>query len=165
MSNKVLSTKDFERLSLKEAFELLGSRPNGISDVEAKRRLIVYGLNVIEEKKENPVPELLKKFWGPMPWLLEIAIILSLFIGHVVEAVIITLLLVINAVIGFLHHESSRKVLEMLKSKLVPRAKVFRNGLLRDVEAALIVPGDVIVVELGDVVPADCKVVEGGGLG
>jgi len=161
MGNKVLSTKDFERLSLKEAFELLGSRPNGLSDEEAKRRLIVYGLNVIEEKKENPVLELLKKFWGPMPWLLEIAIILSLFIGHVVEAVIITLLLVINAVIGFLHHESSRKVLEMLKSRLAPRAKVFRDGVLRDVEAALIVPGDVIVVELGDVVPADCKVVEG----
>jgi len=161
LSNKVLSTRDFEGLSLKEAFELLGSRPNGLSDEEAERRLRIYGLNVIEEKKESPVLEFLKRFWGPMPWLLEIAIILSLFIGHVIEATIIALLLVINAIIGFLHHESSRKVLEMLKSRLAPRARVFRNGALRDIEAALIVPGDVVLVELGDIVPADCKIIEG----
>jgi H+-transporting ATPase len=161
LSNKVLSTRDFEGLSLKEAFELLSSRPNGLSDEEAERRLSIYGLNVIEEKKESPVLEFLKRFWGPMPWLLEIAIILSLFIGHVIEATIIALLLVINAIIGFLHHESSRKVLEMLKSRLAPRARVFRNGALRDIEAALIVPGDVVLVELGDIVPADCKIIEG----
>ena len=161
LSNKVLSTRDFEGLSLKEAFELLSSGPNGLSDEEAERRLSIYGLNVIEEKKESPVLEFLKRFWGPMPWLLEIAIILSLFIGHVIEATIIALLLVINAIIGFLHHESSRKVLEMLKSRLAPRARVFRNGALRDIEAALIVPGDVVLVELGDIVPADCKIIEG----
>jgi len=161
LSNKVLSTREFENISLKDAFELLGSGLNGLSDEEAERRLSIHGRNVIEEKKENSMLEFLRRFWGPMPWLLEIAILLSLYIGHVVEAAIIALLLFINAIIGFLHHESSRKVLEMLKSRLAPRAKVLRNGVLRDIEAALIVPGDVVVVELGDIVPADCKIIEG----
>ena len=103
----------------------------------------------------------LKRFWGPMPWLLEAAVLLSLIIGHVLEAIIIASLLVINALVGFLHQESSTKVLKMLKSRLAPRAKVLRGGGLKTIEAGLVVPGDVIVVELGDIVPADCKVVEG----
>jgi H+-transporting ATPase len=158
---KGLSTKDFERVSLNEAFKLLNSELNGLSEEEAERRLSIYGPNIVEEKKESTLLEFLKRFWGPMPWLLEVAILLSLIIGHTIEAIIIACLLVINAVIGFIHHESSRKVLELLKSKLALRAKVLRGGSLKSVEASLIVPGDVIIVELGDVVPADCKVVEG----
>jgi len=158
---KGLSTKDFERVSLNDAFKLLNSELNGLSEEEAERRLSIYGPNIVEEKKESTLLEFLKRFWGPMPWLLEVAILLSLIIGHTIEAIIIACLLVINAVIGFIHHESSRKVLELLKSKLALRAKVLRGGSLKSVEASLIVPGDVIIVELGDVVPADCKVVEG----
>ncbi len=161
MIGKGLSTKDFERVSLNEAFKLLNSELNGLSEEEAERRLSIYGPNIVEEKKESTLLEFLKRFWGPMPWLLEVAILLSLIIGHTIEAIIIACLLVINAVIGFIHHESSRKVLELLKSKLALRAKVLRGGSLKSVEASLIVPGDVIIVELGDVVPADCKVVEG----
>lgn len=161
VSSKITSTRDFEKISINEAFDLLGSKPSGLSDEEAEMRLSAYGPNVIEEKRENPVLEFLKRFWGPMPWLLEIAILLSLIIGRVIETIIITSLLVINAIIGFLHHESSRKVLEMLRSKLAPKAKVLRSGVLRDVEARLIVPGDIIIVELGDIVPADCKIIEG----
>ena len=161
VSSKATSTRDFEKISINEAFNLLSSKPSGLSDEEAEMRLSIYGPNVIEEKRESTVLEFLKRFWGPMPWLLEIAILLSLVIGRVIETTIITSLLVINAIIGFLHHESSRKVLEMLRSKLAPKAKVLRSGVLRDVEARLIVPGDIIVVELGDVVPADCKIIEG----
>jgi H+-transporting ATPase len=161
VSSKTTSTRDFEKISINEAFNLLSSKPSGLSDEEAEMRLSIYGPNVIEEKRESTVLEFLKRFWGPMPWLLEIAILLSLIIGRVIETTIITSLLVINAIIGFLHHESSRKVLEMLRSKLAPKAKVLRSGVLRDVEARLIVPGDIIVVELGDVVPADCKIIEG----
>jgi len=161
LSVRSLSTKDFERVSLDEAFKMLGSGPNGLSEDEARRRLSVYGPNVVGEKKESPLLGFLKRFWGPMPWLLEVAILLSLIIGHIIEAIIIASLLLINAVVGFLHQESSRKVLEMLRSRLAPRAKVLRDGDLKTIEAGLVVPGDVVVVELGDVVPADCKVVEG----
>jgi len=157
-----LSTKDFEKLSVREVFELLGSGFSGLSEEEARKRLSIYGFNVVEEKKESFLLMFLRGFWGPMPWLLEIAVILSFVIGRVIEAVITLSLLVINSVVRFLHQKSSREVLEMLKSRLSPKAKVFRDGDLRIVDAKFLVPGDVIVVELGDVVPADCKVIEDG---
>ena len=154
-------TRDFEKIPIEKIFELLGTNPEGLTEEEAEERLRRYGPNAVEEKKENSILEFLKRFWGPMPWLLEIAILLSLAIGHKTEAAIIASLLVINAVIGFKHQQSSKKVLESLKSRLAPKAKVFRNGVLKFVDSKLVVPGDIIVVELGDIVPADCKIIEG----
>ena len=154
-------TRDFEKIPIEKIFELLGTNPEGLTEEEAEERLRRYGPNAVEEKKENPILEFLKRFWGPMPWLLEIAILLSLAIGHKTEAAIIASLLVINAVIGFKHQQSSKKVLESLKSRLAPKAKVFRNGVLKFVDSKLVVPGDILVVELGDIVPADCKIIEG----
>jgi H+-transporting ATPase len=106
---RILSTKDFERLTLNDAFELLRSGPGGLSEEEARRRLSVYGPNAIEEERESPLLEFLKRFWGPMPWLLEIAILLSIIIGRTIEAIIIASLLVINAIVGFLHHQLVRR--------------------------------------------------------
>jgi H+-transporting ATPase len=154
-------TRDFEKIPIEKIFELLGTNPEGLTEEEAEERLRRYGPNAVEEKKENSILEFLKRFWGPMPWLLEIAILLSLAIGHKTEAAIIASLLVINAVIGFKHQQSSKKVLESLKSRLAPKAKVFRNGVLKFVDSKLVVPGDILVVELGDIVPADCKIIEG----
>ncbi|NAY89899.1 MAG: HAD-IC family P-type ATPase, partial [Desulfurococcales archaeon] len=148
-------------MPIEKIFELLGTNPEGLTEEEAEERLRRYGPNAVEEKKENPILEFLKRFWGPMPWLLEIAILLSLAIGHKTEAAIIASLLVINAVIGFKHQQSSKKVLESLKSRLAPKAKVFRNGVLKFVDSKLVVPGDILIVELGDIVPADCKIIEG----
>ncbi|MGB9725952.1 MAG: plasma-membrane proton-efflux P-type ATPase [Fervidicoccaceae archaeon] len=156
-----MQTKEFEKLSIEEAFKLMKSRKEGLSEEEAEKRLAEYGPNLVEEKKESPALEFLKRFWGPMPWLLEIAIVLSLIIGHTIEAIIIAVLLTMNALIGFFHQESSKKVLEMLKSRLAPKAKVLRGGSLKVIDSKLLVPGDVVVVELGDIVPADCKVIEG----
>ena len=154
-------TRDFEKIPIEEIFELLGTNTEGLTEEEAEERLRRYGPNAVEEKKENPILEFLKRFWGPMPWLLEIAILLSLAIGHKTEATIIASLLVINAVIGFKHQQSSKKVLESLKSRLAPKAKVFRNGVLKFIDSKLVVPGDILIVELGDIVPADCKIIEG----
>ena len=161
MSQKLLQTKDYEKVSIEEALKLVGSNLSGLSEEEATRRLRIYGLNAVEEKKESAFLEFLKRFWGPMPWLLEIAIFLSIMIGHTIEAIIIAVLLVVNAVIGFKHQESSKKVLGALKSRLAPKAKVLRDGALKVIDAKLLVPGDIVIVELGDIVPADCKVVEG----
>lgn len=161
MGEKKLQTKEYEKLSVEDALKLVDSSINGLSEEEARKRLDIYGPNAVEEKKENAFLEFLKRFWGPMPWLLEIAIFLSLAIGHTIEATIIAVLLVMNAVIGFMHQESSKKVLETLKSRLAPKAKVLRDGSLKIKDAKLLVPGDVIVVELGDIVPADCKIIEG----
>jgi len=156
-----MKTKDFESLSIDEVFKLLATDPSGLKEEEAERRLRIYGPNAVEEEKRNAAVDFLKRFWGPMPWLLEIAIVLSILIGHFIEAAIIAVLLVMNAIIGFMHQESSRKVLEMLKSRLSPKAKVFRDGSLKVIDSRFLVPGDVAIVELGDVVPADCKIIEG----
>jgi H+-transporting ATPase len=96
-----------------------------------------------------------------MPWLLEIAILLSYFIGHYLESVIIFLLLTVNAIIGFLHAHHSEKILEVLKKRLAVKTKVLRDDTWVIRDARELVPGDVFVVELGDLVPADAKILKG----
>jgi H+-transporting ATPase len=160
-SSRRVSSREYEEISTEEVFRLLESREEGLSDEEAERRLQIFGPNAIEERKESPLKEFLRRFWGPMPWLLEIAILLSFLIGHTVEALIIAFLLFVNAIIGFAHSQSSKKVLELLRSKLAIMAKVIRSGQLKLIDAKNLVPGDVLIVELGDIIPADCKILEG----
>ncbi|MGB9831698.1 MAG: HAD-IC family P-type ATPase, partial [Fervidicoccus fontis] len=156
-----MKTIAYKEMDIEKVLEELKTSRNGLSEEEAKNRLKIYGRNSIEEKRENPIVEFLKKFYGPMPWLLEIAIVLSILIEHYLEAAIIAALLVVNAVIGYRHSVNSRRAVELLKSKLKIKSKVLRDGSWKEIDASEIVPGDIIVVGLGDVVPADCKVIEG----
>ena len=112
-------------------------------------------------RKKNPVLEFLSRFWGPMPWLLELAIALSIFLGHDLEAVIIAILIVTNAIIGYLHSRSSQKSLELLKERLAVNAVARREGTWVTKNASEIVPGDIVVVQMGDIVPADAKMLSG----
>lgn len=144
-----------------ENFARLSAKPQGLDSTEAASRLATYGRNVLEEKKAKPVFEFLKRFWGPMPWLLEIAIVLASILGHLTEAIIILLLLSVNAVIGFFNHRSSAKALELLKHRLAMNARTLRDGIWQPVDAALLVPGDIILVKLGDIVPADVQLLSG----
>jgi H+-transporting ATPase len=141
--------------------KVLATTERGISEEEAKRRLKVFGYNEITEKKKNPILEFLLRFWGPMPWLLELTILLSILLGRYIEATIILVLLFINAVIEYWYARGSQKALELLKRKLAMKAKVLRDGELVVKEAREIVPGDVIFIRLGDVVPADAKIIKG----
>ncbi len=133
----------------------------GLSSAEAASRLKEYGPNRIQEKKKSPLLAFLKKFWGPMPWLIELSMFLAFFLGHLTEAVIILVLLCVNAVIGFLNQQSSSKALEALKNRLALKARVVRDGVWQDIDAALLVPGDIIFIKLGDIIPADAKVLSG----
>ncbi|MHB9302031.1 plasma-membrane proton-efflux P-type ATPase [Thermofilum pendens] len=146
---------------MEEAFRILEASPSGLSEEEARRRLEKYGYNEVVEKKRSPVVEFLSRYWGPMPWLLELAIVLSYLLGHYLEAVIIFALLTVNAAIGFAHSRKSQKALEYLKKRLVVRVKVLRDGSWTTREAREIVPGDVVMLGLGDLVPADVKIVSG----
>ncbi len=152
---------DTENTSPSENLEKLKASREGLSSVEAASRLATYGRNALEEKKARPILEFLKRFWGPMPWLLEIAIVLAAFLGHLTEAIIILLLLSVNAVIGFLHQQNSAKALDLLKKRLAMNARVLRDGKWQPVDAALLVPGDIILVKLGDIVPADTQILSG----
>src|SRR5208337_3758284 len=157
----IKTTADFADLPIGDAYSALSTSTNGLSDNEAKRRINKYGYNELLEKRKNPFTDFLARYWGPMPWLLELTIGLSYIIGHYLEGVIVFGLLTLNAIIGFHHTRSSRKALELLKRRLAIKAKVLRNGEWVVKDAREIVPGDIIQVGLGDLVPADGKIVTG----
>jgi len=158
---KLIGTSEYKEISLEETLRLLETSTEGLTEFEAKNRLARFGENKITEEKRNPLIEFFSRYWGPMPWLLELAMALSFILGHYLEVTIIFVLLTINVTIGFLHARSSQKALEFLKKRLAIKAKVLRDEKWVIKDAAKIVPGDVFVAGLGDVVPADAKIVSG----
>ena len=152
---------EYKSMSIQDAFRELGSVLDGLSEAEVEKRLKIYGRNEVVSKKKNPIVEFLSRFWGPMPWLLELAIALSVFLGHDLEAIIIAILIVTNAIIGYLHSRSSQRSLDLLKERLAVNAVVRREGKWVTIHASQIVPGDIAVVQMGDIVPADTKVLSG----
>ena len=160
MSSK--NTSEYKNITLEETYKFLETTADGLSDSEVKLRLEKFGNNEIVEKKQNYLLEFILRYWGPMPWLLELAMGLSLALSHYLEAIIIFTLLSINAVIGQIHSSGSEKVIELLKKKLAIKAKILRNKKWSEEDAKRIVGGDIISVKLGDIVPADAKIISGG---
>jgi H+-transporting ATPase len=155
------ANEDLKSLPLPELQARLGSSPDGISQVEAQKRLAQYGPNEIEEKKTNPFLKFLTYFWGPIPWMIEAAVILSALVRHWPDFFIILVLLLANAAVGFWEEYQAGNAIAALKAKLAIRARIRRDGKWSSVEARELVPGDVIRVRLGDIVPADARLLEG----
>jgi H+-transporting ATPase len=158
---KTQGTSEYKAISIEEAFSLLETSIDGLTESETVSRVLKFGYNEIVEKKRNPLVESFSRYWGPMPLLLEFAMVLSLILGHYLEVIIIFVLLTLNVVIGFQHSRSSQKALEFLKKRLAVKARVLRNGKWVTKDAREIVPGDIFIVGLGDLVPADAKIVSG----
>ena len=133
----------------------------GLSTEEAVRRLAQYGPNEVKEEKPHPLSALLKKFWSPVPWMLEIAVILQLALGKRDEAAVIVVLLVFNAVMGFLQEGRAGKALDLLRQRLNIQARALRDGRWQAMSARELVPGDEVHVRMGDVIPADLHLQEG----
>jgi H+-transporting ATPase len=152
---------DLKSLPMPELQAKLGSSPEGLSQAEAQKRLAQYGPNEIEEKKINPFLKFLTYFWGPIPWMIEAAVILSAVARHWPDFGIILLLLVANAVVGFWEEHQAGNAIAALKAKLAIKARVKRDGKWITPEARELVPGDIIRVRLGDIVPADARLLEG----
>jgi H+-transporting ATPase len=161
MDLEVRSTSEYKKIPLEKTLKSLETSTDGLSESEARNRLETFGYNELTEKKRNPFLEFLLRYWGPMPWLLELAMGLSFVLKHYLEGIIILVLLTVNAVIGHLHSRGSQKAVELLKKKLALKAKVLRSGKWVMKEAKEIVPGDIIAVGLGDIVPADAGMVSG----
>jgi H+-transporting ATPase len=161
MDQKSISTEAAKKTSIQELFQKLSSSAKGLSASEAKKRLDQYGYNEIAEEKVNPILKLLGYFWGPIPWMIEAAAILSALVHHWEDFGIIFILLVLNAVVGFWEEHKADNAIELLKQRLAPRAKVLRDGKWIEVDARELVPGDVVRVRLGVIVPADIKLFEG----
>ena len=158
---KVKATIDYKNISLDETYKFLETTADGLSGIEVKNRLEKSGNNEIAEKKQNFALEFMMRFWGTMPMLLEIAMVLALILHHYFEGIIVFILLTSNAVIGQVHSIGSKKVMELLKKKLAIKSKVLREKNWIEVEAKGIVPGDTISIKLGDIVPADAKIITG----
>jgi H+-transporting ATPase len=158
---KTEDKEGLKSLPMPELEKKLASSPNGLSQAEAQKRLTQYGPNEIEEKKTNPFLKFLSYFWGPIPWMIEVAVILSGVVRHWPDFFIILLLLVANAVVGFWEEHEAGNAIAALKAKLAIKARVKRDGKWVTPEARELVPGDVIRVRLGDIVPADARLLEG----
>ncbi len=156
-----MTEEELKKASVKELLQELSSGENGISSQEAEKRLLQYGYNEITEKKINPVIKFLRYLWGPIPWMIEIAAILSAIIRHWEDFAIIFALLIINAVVGFWEEHKAENAIELLKQKLALKARVLRDGKWTQIPARELVPGDVVRVRLGDIIPADIKLMKG----
>ena len=161
MKNTVIDHTEATSKSLEALFSALESGPDGLSSREAADRLAQFGPNFIEEKKENPFLKFLSYFWGPIPWMIEIAGVLSAIVRHWVDLIIILVMLLFNALIGFWQEYQAANALEALKENLALRARVLREGNWHEIPARELVPGDIVRLRPGDIIPADVKLFEG----
>lgn len=136
-------------------------KPEGLSDEEARRLLERIGPNSLSDTTVHPLRTLLEKFWAPVQWLLEAAMLLQLFLGQYTGAGIILLLLVFNAGLGYFQESRAQATLTTLKSRLALNASVRRSGAWKTVASASVVPGDLLKLSLGTVIAADVRLVYG----
>ena len=161
MNKTTTNTDNIKKAAVKDLFEKFSSSKKGLSASEAKERLQEYGYNEISEKKVSPLIKFLSYFWGPIPWMIEVAAGLSALIGHWADFWVIFTLLLFNSVIGFWQEHKADNAIELLKQKLALKTRVLRDGKWLEMPARELVPGDVVRVRLGDIVPADIKLIEG----
>jgi H+-transporting ATPase len=137
------------------------SATSGLSTEEARHRLEKIGPNAMPDTTVHPLRRALKKFWAPVPWMLEAAVVLELALGNYVEAAIIAVLLVFNAALSLFQESRAQATLAALKSRLALNASVRRDGAWKTIPAAELVPGDWVKLSLGGVVAADVTLHEG----
>ncbi len=155
------TSNDLERVSLETVYKDLGTSPEGLTSADAKRRIEKYGRNELIDKEASDLEKFLRFFWGPIAWMIEAAAVLSLLMGHWSDLAIILVLLFYNAISGFWQERKASDALAALKAGLAPKATVLRDGKFVSMDAAEVVPGDVLRIKLGEVVPADVRFAEG----
>ncbi|MDE2337983.1 MAG: plasma-membrane proton-efflux P-type ATPase [Gammaproteobacteria bacterium] len=138
-----------------------GATAAGLSEAQAERRLAQYGENVLREQHVGIFKRIIGFFWGPIPGMIEAAAVLSAVLGHWEDLAVILLMLFINAGVGFWQEFKADTAIEALKQRLALNARVKRDGVWRDIAARLLVPGDLITVKIGNIVPADVTLLEG----
>jgi H+-transporting ATPase len=156
------TVSDLSKVPVPDALKRLGVDPKvGLAAAEAQKRLAQYGPNALEEKKKSQIAVFLGFFWGPIPWMIEAAALMALLVKDWGDFSIITLLLLFNAGLGFWEEHAASNALAALKGALARKARALRDGQWAEVDSAALVPGDIIRIRLGDVVPADAKLIEG----
>ncbi len=151
-------------MSNKQLFKQLNTSNQGLRTTEAQKRIQEFGYNEIEVKKKSVLLSFLSHFWGPIPFMIEIAAILSFIRQDWMEFSIIMFLLIFNSMVGFIQEYQAGNAIEELKKKLARKCRVLRDGTWQIIEAKELVPGDIVRLRLGDIVPADIKLIEDGWL-
>ncbi|XP_022153419.1 ATPase 9, plasma membrane-type [Momordica charantia] len=159
---------DLERIPVQEVFEQLKCSREGLSSEEGRKRLQLFGPNKLEEKKESKFLKFLGFMWNPLSWVMEAAAIMAIALANGggqppdwQDFVGITALLFINSTISFIEENNAGNAAAALMAGLAPKTKVLRDGRWCEEEAAILVPGDVISIKLGDIVPADARLLDG----
>ncbi|PIA45704.1 hypothetical protein AQUCO_01600142v1 [Aquilegia coerulea] len=159
---------DLERIPIEEVFEQLKCTKEGLTSAEGEQRLEIFGPNKLEEKKESKLLKFLGFMWNPLSWVMEAAAIMAIALANGggkppdwQDFIGISVLLVINSTISFIEENNAGNAAAALMAGLAPKTKVIRDGKWSEQEAAILVPGDVISIKLGDIVPADARLLEG----
>ncbi len=160
-SSYLISSEDAKKMDIDSLFKRLQSSKEGLSLADAKSRLQTCGPNTIEEKKKSIFLKFLHYFWGPIPWMIEIAAILSIIVRHWADFYIILTLLMVNGLVDFWEEFQAGNAIAALKKKLAPKCLMKRDGKWQEMDAGELVPGDIIRLRLGNIIPADAKLVEG----
>lgn len=161
-------TVDLERVPIEEVFEQLKCTKEGLSSDEGASRLEIFGPNRLEEKKESKILKFLGFMWNPLSWVMEAAALMAIVMANGdgrppdwQDFVGISVLLVINSTISFYEENNASNAAAALMAGLAPKTKVLRDGRWSEQEASILVPGDIISIKLGDIVPADARLLEG----
>ncbi|PIA28686.1 hypothetical protein AQUCO_06700009v1 [Aquilegia coerulea] len=162
---------DLENIPLEEVFENLKCTQEGLSSDEVQERLELFGYNKLEEKKESKILKFLGFMWNPLSWVMEAAALMALILTqfknkegqnpdyHDFAGILI--LLIINSTISFIEENNAGNAAAALMARLAPKAKVLRDGKWSEEDAAVLVPGDIVSIKLGDIIPADARLLEG----
>ena len=153
---------DIVSASLPETLALLRVTPEaGLSRAEAATRLKEHGYNEVAEHKKHPLLKFLGKFWGVSAWMLELIMCLSAFLGKYSDLAVVSGLLVVNAVLAFMQESRAAGVVEALRRRLQVSARARREGSWQIIPARELVPGDIVRLRSGDLIPADIKLLDG----
>ncbi|KAL8138275.1 hypothetical protein V2J09_004276 [Rumex salicifolius] len=164
-------TVDLENIPIEEVFEQLKCSKEGLSSEEGAKRLGIFGLNRLEEKKESKFLKFLGFMWNPLSWVMEAAAIMAIALANgggkppdYPDFIGIIVLLIINSTISFIEENNAGNAAAALMAGLAPKTRVLRDGKWSEQEASILVPGDIISIRLGDIVPADARLLEGDAL-
>ncbi|KIZ00694.1 hypothetical protein MNEG_7267 [Monoraphidium neglectum] len=149
---------DFSKISIKEALELLGVEQHGLTEEAAAKRLNEYGPNKLPETTINPFIRFVGYLNNPLSWAMEVAALLAIILLDYADFALILGLLLLNATISFVEESSADKAIKALAGALAPKCRVLRDGKAKTMDAVEIVPGDILVIKFGDIVPADVKI-------
>uniref|UniRef100_A0ACD5TSA9 Uncharacterized protein n=1 Tax=Avena sativa TaxID=4498 RepID=A0ACD5TSA9_AVESA len=167
-------TVDLEHIPVEEVFDHLKCTKEGLTSEGAQQRVNIFGYNKLEEKRESKILKFLGFMWNPLSWVMEAAAIMAIALAHggddirgkpmgvdYHDFIGIMVLLIVNSTISFIEENNAGNAAAALMARLAPKAKALRDGTWTELDAAFLVPGDIISIKLGDIIPADARLLQG----